>query len=265
MPGEKNHEIVILGAGRLATHLGTALCKNGLKILQVYNRTAEKGEKLANRTGASFTNDILGITVNADYYIMAVADSVIREMSAELRLKDKLVVHTSGTMEMDVLGPISSQTGVFYPVQTFSQNRRVDFRKIPVCIEGNSKVAEEQLILLAKKLTPHVYCLDGEKRRLLHLGAVFTSNFANHLFAVTEELLRSHDIPFLLLEPLIMQTARNVRYEHLDRFQTGPAARGDREVIEEHRKLLADHPDYLAIYNLITENIIRQKSNYGKL
>ena len=211
-------KIVIIGAGRLATHLGLTFFKHGITIVQVFNRTHEKGRKLAGRIGADFTSDIGQLNLNADLYVLAVADSVLEELASRLKLKDKLVVHTSGTIKMDVLSPISENIGVLYPVQTFSQNRRIDFRTIPVCVESNSEKSLQQIADLARKLTKRVYFLDSDKRRLLHLAAVFSSNFTNLLYAVSEELLLTRDIPFDLLKPLILQTARNVRavsYTHL--------------------------------------------------
>jgi len=265
MPELKTHDIVIIGAGRLATHLGLAFYKQGLNIVQVYNRTSERGKKLAGRIGATFTADIHEITKDADLYILAVSDSVLEHLAAELRLKDKLVVHTSGTMGMDVLTPISANIGVFYPLQTFSPTRRIDFRKIPVCIEGNSGVSEQMLADLAGKITQRIYILSSDNRRFLHLGAVLASNFTNFIYTITEELLKEHEIPFNLLEPLILQTARNIKHGDLIQYQTGPAIRGDAKVLEKHHELLAAHPDYLEIYKLITKNIIKHKSLHGKL
>jgi predicted short-subunit dehydrogenase-like oxidoreductase (DUF2520 family) len=258
-------KIVIIGAGRLASHLGLAFFNQGLKIIQVCNRSPENGKRLADRVGASFTDDIGGIISHADLYMLAVSDSVLAELASRLYLKDRLVVHASGTMDMAVLSPISANIGVFYPVQTFSQNRRIDFRKIPICIEGNSKATEQQLADLAKKLTQKVHYLGSEKRQVLHLGAVFAANFTNFMYSVTEELLRYHEIPLSLLGPLVLQTARNIEQGNLFQCQTGPAVRGDIKVLEMHRELLSDHPDYLEIYNLITKNIIKYKSLHGKL
>jgi predicted short-subunit dehydrogenase-like oxidoreductase (DUF2520 family) len=261
----KIQKIVLLGAGRLATHLGRAFFNHGMTVVQVYNRTPETGKRLAGRMGATFTSDIHEIKPDADLYLLAVSDSILESLAISFRLNGKLVVHTSGTMAMDVLAPISSDIGVFYPVQTFSQHRRIDFRKVPVCVEGNSPGAEQALADLAKQLTQSVCFLSSEKRRLLHLAAVYASNFTNFLYAVSEDLILAHDIPFDLLKPLISQTSRNVRHGNLMQFQTGPAMRGDGKVLEQHRELLSAYPDYLEIYDLITKNIIKYKSLHGKL
>ena len=262
--GEVN-EIVIIGAGRLAAHLGKAFLRQGMKVVQVYNRTPGRGRDLANRIGAGFTSEIPEIYLQADLYILAVSDSVLGELASRLTLKNGLVVHTSGTVEMDILSPISENIGVFYPVQTFSQNRRVNFQTIPVCIEGNSDSTLHTLSDFANKLTNRVYILDSDQRRLLHLAAVFSSNFTNLLYAVSEELLLEHDIPFELLKPLILQTSRNVIKGNLVQYQTGPAVREDTKVLEKHREMLSGHPDYLEIYNQMSKNIIKQKKTHGKL
>jgi predicted short-subunit dehydrogenase-like oxidoreductase (DUF2520 family) len=259
------HNIVVIGAGRLATHLCLAFFKHGLKVVQVYNRTPEKGKKLADRIGASFTDQIPEIVMNADLYILAVSDAVLDDFSSKLRLKDKLVVHTSGTLEMDVLTPISANIGVFYPLQTFSPGSRINFKNLPVCIEANSPGSARRLAGFAEKLTQSVHFLDSDKRRVLHLGAVLSANFTNFLYAVTEELMLSHEIPFELLWPLILQTAKNARHGNLAQSLTGPAVRGDIKVIEKHLELLSDHPDYMEIYKLITTNIIKHKSLHGQL
>jgi predicted short-subunit dehydrogenase-like oxidoreductase (DUF2520 family) len=261
----KIQEVVLIGAGRLATHLGLAFHKLGLKIIQVYNRTPQKGKLLANRVDASFTSDIAEINLTADLYILAVSDSVIEYLASRLNLRDRLIVHASGTMDMSILGSISVNIGVFYPVQTFAPNRKIDFRKIPICIEANSKLSEDRLSALAKQLTGSVYLLDTGHRRLLHLGAVFASNFTNFMYAVTEELLTAKGIPLILLEPLILQTAQNVKQGNLLHSQTGPAVRGDIKVLEKHHELLSEYPDYLEIYKLISDNIIKKSSLHGKL
>lgn len=263
MRADQIQKIVIIGAGRLATHLGLAFFQHGLKIVQVYNRTPEKGRKLAGRLGASYTDDLNELVLTADLYILAVSDSILEHLSSVLRLSAKLVVHTSGTMDMEVLKPISANIGVFYPLQTFSNSRKILFRNIPVCIEANSKGAELKLTDLAAKLSQRVYLLASDKRRVLHLGAVFVNNFTNFILAAGEELLLSHEIPFDLLEPLILQTTRHVKHGNLIQYQTGPAVRGDIKVLEKHRELLSDFPDYLEIYNLITENIIKHKTRHG--
>ncbi len=249
----------------MASHLGLALVGQGIKVVEVYNRTPGTGKNLADRLDARFIADINAITRTADLYVLAVADSAITTLIGSLRLKDKLVVHTSGAVEMEILSQVSENIGVFYPLQTFAACRETGFRGIPVCLEANTEQGKQQLEDLAKKLTDIVHFVDSGNRKLLHLAAVFAANFTNFMVTVAEDLCLAQGIPFELLKPLIRQTAENISHGNVFQHQTGPAYRGDHDVLANHRALLANHPDYLEIYNLISSNIIKYKTVHGKL
>ena len=265
MPERQIQEVVLIGAGNMATHLGLALVGQGIKVVEVYNRTPGTGKNLAVLLDANFISEVNAITRTADLYILAVADTAIATLIGSLRLNDKLVVHTSGAVEMEILSQVSENIGVFYPLQTFSVCRTTGFHGIPVCLEANTAQGRQQLEYLAKRLTDIVHFVDCANRKLLHLSAVFAANFTNFMVTVAEDLLLSQGIPFELLKPLIRQTAENISHGHVFQHQTGPAYRGDHEVLANHRALLANHPDYLEIYNLISSNIIKYKTVHGKL
>lgn len=258
-------EVVLIGAGNVASHLGMALVGQGIRVVELYNRTPARGRELAARLGAAFIPDTGSLTRTADLYIFAVADAAIAPLASMLKLEERLVVHTSGTMEMELLSHVSDSYGVFYPLQTFSTSRSAGFRGIPVCLEANTEPVRLQLEELARKLTDNVYFIDSEQRKLLHVAAVFASNFTNFMNAVAEDLLGSQGITFELLKPLIAQTADNVKHGHPFHFQTGPAYRGDEQVLSRHRELLKDHPGYLEIYDVISRNIIQYKTENEKL
>ncbi len=256
-------KIVILGAGNLGTHLGLEFFRQGIEILQVYNRTPESGKKLAAKIGAEYISDPGKISKKADLYILSVSDSVIGKMAKKISLKNKLIVHCSGTIPMEILKNTSLHYGVFYPLQTFSQGKPVRFRKIPVCVEANSGPAEERLLKLGNRISRNVQVVNGKQRRMLHLTAVFANNFTNFMYAVAEDLLQKYRIPFSFLVPLIRQTALNVSRGEAMKHQTGPAIREDYRVIAKHKQLLAQYPDYLEIYELLNENIIKYKKLHG--
>jgi predicted short-subunit dehydrogenase-like oxidoreductase (DUF2520 family) len=261
----KTRKIVLVGAGKVASQLSLALFRKGYEIMGVYNRTASKGLRLAKRLNAGYEPEIGRLTQMADLYIVAVSDSAIPEITGQLRVKDKLVAHTSGMLGMEILSQSSSNTGVFYPVQTFSGRSRVNFSKVPVCIEGNTENSARQLTEVARTITEIIHFPDHRQRQILHLSAVFASNFTNYMYSVAEEILLGHDLDFNLLKPLIQQTARNTRHNRIFQYQTGPAVRGDHPVIAQHRALLKDRPDLLEMYNVLTSNIIKQKILNGKL
>ncbi len=265
MKGKRIQDIVLIGAGNLATHLGLALVSHGFNVLQVCNRTPDKGRELALRVGAEFIAEPADLSPGADLYSLAVGDSPIGMVAKSLSLKNQLLVHTAGTIPMNILSAGSENYGVFYPLQTFSHERNIDFRTVPLCIEANSKISENQLLELAKSLSSKVQLLDGDQRKMLHLSAVFASNFTNFMQVIAADLLIENHLSFDLLKPLIRQTMQNVRQDHVFSHQTGPAFRGDHAVLEKHRELLAAHPGYLDIYNLISDNIIKYKTLHGKL
>jgi predicted short-subunit dehydrogenase-like oxidoreductase (DUF2520 family) len=263
MTAKKISNVVLVGAGNLAFHLAFALARGGIRILQIVNRTPQKGIKLAEKHGAAYTSDLKEIDRSADLYIIAVSDRAIPLIAENLRLDGKLVVHTSGSMEMDVLRAISQETGVLYPLQTFNEGRRITFRKIPLCIEAGNQANLRLLSDLADKLSLKVYQMDSSQRKVLHMAAVFACNFANFMYAISQDILAQNHLPFDIVRPLIEQTAKNAMHDNPFLLQTGPAIREDENVMREHLRLLAGNPDYGEIYNLISNNIIKHKKHNG--
>ncbi len=257
------NRIVILGAGRLANRLGIVFVRKGLEVIQVYDRTPGRGLALARKLGCAYAGHLQAIDTSADLYLVAVSDSAIATVAGGFKVPGKLVVHTSGTMGMEVLAPATENYGVFYPVQTFPAGRRGSLAGTPVCIEAAWSQSEELLAGLARQLSLNGVSLNGEKRGILHLAAVFASNYTHFMYVIAEDILREQGIPFSLLRPLIESTARNATGEHLIELQTGPAVRGDAEVLGRHRALLTAHPGYREMYDLITENIIQFKTRNG--
>ncbi|HYK77204.1 MAG TPA: DUF2520 domain-containing protein, partial [Daejeonella sp.] len=170
-------EIVLLGSGNVATHLGRAFKMAGQNIAQVWSRTPENAYELADSLGAKSVQNLAEITTKADLYILAVKDDAIREVAEKLSLQDQLVVHTSGSTDLDVLQGISERIGVFYPLQTFSKSKAVDFRQIPIAVEGNNREVALAIHAIADRLSERVIDLDSNQRRILHVGAVLACNF----------------------------------------------------------------------------------------
>ncbi|MEM9022672.1 MAG: DUF2520 domain-containing protein, partial [Bacteroidota bacterium] len=149
----------------------------------------------------------------------------------------------------------------FYPLQTFSVDRAVDFRTLPVCLEGSDHATAQWLENLAQGLTEQVHRVDSEQRQQLHLAAVFVCNFVNHMYAIGHELTAAHNLPFSLLQPLIEETAAKLRTGSPQAMQTGPARRGDTATMAAHLKLLEDHPVFQKIYNFVSNSIREQDGN----
>ncbi len=243
--------IVILGAGRVATHMVKALHKNGHKIDAVWSRTMESAQRLARVVDSSPVNDISVLPTDADAYIIAVKDSALQEVIAKATKgrEGSLFLHTAGSMPLSVFEGYAKNGGVFYPMQTFSMEREVDFRAIPLFIEG----ADARIRQLAESISEHVYELSSDDRKYLHLAAVFACNFANHCYTLAAEVLEKKGLPFDVMLPLVDETARKVHELHPKEAQTGPAIRGDKNVMAAQAALLDSRMQ--AIYNLMSESI----------
>ncbi|MEI6883449.1 MAG: DUF2520 domain-containing protein [Bacteroidota bacterium] len=262
---QKIKNIVIIGAGNMATHLALAFHRKEVNVTQIVSRSRLAGERLARKVKAGYNDDFAVAGLQADLFILAVSDSAIEEVSRNLKPDNRLVVHTSGSVDMQVLSGASSNIGVFYPLQTFSKDHRINFSNIPVCIEASSAENEEKLIQLARLISKKVQPLSSAQRKVLHMTAVFAGNFSSFMYTIAEDLLKKHDIPFSLLKPLISQTASLARHEDVFSRQTGPAVRGDSKTMEEHLEMLARHGVYMEIYDLISKSIIKHKRRNDEL
>ena len=246
--------IVFIGAGNLATNLAKALYRKGFRIVQVYSRTEESARELAQKVEAEYTTDLAEVNPYAKLYIVSLKDSAFAELLqgiVEGKREEALMVHTAGSIPMNVWEGHVPHYGVFYPMQTFSKQREVDFKEIPFFIEASSAEDAAFLKAIASTLSNRVYDADSEQRKSLHLAAVFTCNFTNHMYALAAELLKKYNLPFDVMLPLIDETARKVH----ELEQTGPAIRYDENVIGNHLRMLADDPAMQRLYELLSRSI----------
>lgn len=251
----RKYKFCFIGAGNVATHLSSELKECGHEILQVYSRTKESAKRLADNLQTGFTTSPELITKNADIYIVALKDSAVDQMLKQVEFGDKLLVHCSGSLAMSVLSKHAKNHGVFYPLQTFSKNRSVDFNSIPLFVEASSSDNLQILEELAHDISKSVTILDSEKRKSLHIAAVFACNFANHCYVLAAKYLESKELPFEILRPLILETANKVQKLHPKEAQTGPAIRFDENIINTHINELKETPDLQELYNSISKSI----------
>ena len=210
---------------------------------------------LARKINADYTVEASAITKSADIYFVALKDSALYDVLSGFDFQNKLVVHTSGSLPLSALKSFSENTGVIYPFQTFSKNREIDFTEIPVFIEANYPENENILKLIAQKISKKVSVLNSEKRKSLHIAAVFACNFVNHFYTLAAGYLEAQDIPFDVLHPLIEETARKVQEMPPKEAQTGPAVRFDENIINDHLQQLEQFPELKALYNSISKSI----------
>jgi predicted short-subunit dehydrogenase-like oxidoreductase (DUF2520 family) len=249
------HKIVIIGAGNVATQLGLALKKSKQTIVQVYSKHQTSASVLAKSLKCKYTNSPETIDTTADIYIIAVNDDAIATVVKQLKLKDKIIVHTSGSVEMEILKPASKNYGVFYPLQTFSKKNKADFTTIPICIESNNINTFNTLQALAKSISNNVQKINSEQRKVIHLAAVFACNFSNHLYTIASTILASTNLSLDILKPLIEETAAKIKNNLPAEVQTGPAVRDDKKTMDKHLKMLSDKKEYQQLYKLMSKSI----------
>lgn len=251
--------IAFIGAGNLATNLAAELYKKGFRLVQVYSRTENSARTLAEAVEASYTTCLNEIVTDAQLYIVSLKDDAFLELLPDMveGRRGALWVHTAGSIPVEVWKGKAERYGVFYPMQTFSKFRLVDFHEIPIFVESNSEADTRFLKDIASVLSERVYDATSEERQSLHLAAVFACNFSNHMYALAARLLSKYNLPFEVMLPLIDETACKVHTMSPQVAQTGPAVRYDRQVINKHLDMLADEPEMQQIYRLLSEDIHR--------
>jgi len=249
----------IIGSGNVATHLiANMLCENDIFIQKIYARRPYTLEGMIE--SSKITGRIEDLKP-ADITIISISDDYISEISSKIPFTNQLVVHTSGSSDISVIDSKNRQ-GVLYPLQTFSKTKKINFRNIPICIE-TAKISD--LIILKKLagiLSNKVYMINSEQRRSMHVAAVFSSNFVNHMYHIANEICQEKNIPFEILMPLIQETSQKIKTLSPKDAQTGPAKRQDKKTILRHLESIND-PIRKEIYTLLTNSII--KNNVSKL
>jgi len=252
---------VLLGAGNVASHLGPALKAAGYKILQVYSRTDSSARQLALKLEAVPLVRAGDVISDADFYFVALSDSAFAEVLPQIKIKNGLLVHCSGSQPLSVLSPFATRTGVLYPLQTFSKSREVDFFQVPLLIEADSEKNLKALEIVAGKLSETVHVADSGQRQALHVAAVFACNFVNHLYVLAEGILNEKQLPFSLIKPLIQETAGKALEIGPINAQTGPAVRYDLNILEKHLEYLSRNPELQELYKTFSKGIFELSKN----
>ena len=255
------YDIAIIGSGNVAWHLSQALENAGHNIHSVYDRKLNRAKDLvAKLYNAEATDSLDFSSSRAAIFIVAIKDGAIREVAENMVLpsQDAIVVHTSGSVSIEVLGYTLQHYGCLYPLQSFVKSRQVDFKQIPFFIEASNGNTKDVLTRVAKSITKKVAYFDSKQRKALHVSGVFASNFVNHVLTIAKQVATKHKIDFQLLAPLIVETVNKSLELGPENAQTGPAARGDLEVLEEHLTFLEDNEALQNIYKSLTQHILDQ-------
>lgn len=248
--------ISIIGTGNVATNLIFSLHSRNISVDYIYARTqTTENKSIAKQVGATLVTEMQLNSPLSDLYIIATTDSAIEEIAASLSNKQAFMVHTAGSVGIDVFKEYSNNYGVFYPFQTFRKEKPVDFTDIPICLEANTPENLEKLFLLAKKLSNNIHFMSSNQRKHLHLSGVFVSNFTNHMVHIAYKLLENNNIDTQLMQPLIQETFQKLEKMHPAQAQTGPALRNDTNVLNLHLELLKNTPNLEKIYRFVSNSI----------
>jgi predicted short-subunit dehydrogenase-like oxidoreductase (DUF2520 family) len=249
-------KVVIVGAGNVATVLGSIIHTAGHEIVQVLAREQNKAKNLAALFNSTSGSIITTPYADADIYILAISDNALAHLDQYKTLGKRLVVHTAGSVSMETLKELSTNYGVIYPLQSLSKNVE-QIPEIPLMIDGNSDYVKNTLELFAKSVTSNVTFANDEERLKYHIAAVIVSNFTNHLYALAEEFCEQEHISFEVLLPLIEETYSRVKTQSPKAVQTGPALREDIDTMGKHLRALTSHPDLKYLYLKLSESILK--------
>ena len=253
--------ISFIGAGRVAYHLAKALGSQH-QIVQICSRTFENAEWISLQVQAQAISNFENINADIDLMIIAVSDQSIKSVIEQISpfLKDVCIVHTSGSTHLNVLAKTHDKCGVFYPLQTFSLEREIDWKNTPLFIEATNKKDLGNLLHLANSLSNKVYSYDSEQRLSLHLAAVFACNFSNYCYDMAKQIVDAKHVDFSLLYPLIQETANKALMNNPKDMQTGPAMRGDENIIQMHTNMLMQdqRADLKSVYQLLSQQILER-------
>lgn len=256
-------KVSFIGSGNLAWHLAPALDNAGFTVKEVYSRNPKHAEALTGRLYQAEVKSNLDFSTSAStVFVIATSDDAIEEVATEIILPDEaFLLHTSGSQPLRVLEFAAiDNIGSFYPLQTFSKGKRVDFKTVPIFLESNNEETEKIMMALANSISNQVRKIGSEEREALHIAAVFASNFANHMLTLSKEILEKNNLSFDLLKPLINETINKSLTLGPENAQTGPAMRSDLKILDRHVEFLQNDENLAEIYKLISQNIIDRYS-----
>ena len=251
--------VSFIGSGNLAWHLAPALDNMGYVVREVYSQNPNHAEALTERLYQAEVKATLDFsTSDSKVFIMAVRDDAISDIAREIILpEDAILVHTSGSQPITELQFAATQNlGVFYPLQTFSKSKKVDFKEVPIFIESYTEEAEKTLMQIAHSISKEVRKIGSEERKALHVAAVFASNFSNHMLTIAKEIMQQNSLNYEWLKPLINETINKSMYLGPDQAQTGPAKRADLDILDNHLEFLREQQPIAEIYKVISQHII---------
>ncbi len=246
----------IIGTGNIACFLGNRLVTGQHHCAGVYSRNPTAAAALAEALLADKSGTIEDVTdEDADICFLAVSDGAIKEVARQLTFDNTVLVHTAGAVAIESIAPAASHAAVLWPVYSILKNNLPDHRDIPCAWEASTDKARRYVLETGHAVTDVLFEAKYEQRKWLHLSAVISNNFINHLMAICEQVCTDNNLPFSTLMPIIEQTFERIKHTSPLHAQTGPAIRRDSTTIDRQMALLEKHPQWQKVYEAITASI----------
>ena len=256
-PDHQVKTISFVGAGNVGWHLAIALKNAGFRIEFIFSRNQERAHELAARTGAMTVRRLDQVASWPDLLILCFPDDALPEIAMQLNNTPSLVVHTAGSASISVLEGCRGGYGVMYPLQTFTRERRMDYRAIPFLLEADSDISREKLEFVVSKISGNFRSADSRLRLKIHVAAVFACNFSNHMVSLAWKLLTADGVDPEILQPLLDETREKQKQMSPMEAQTGPARRNDKGTMQRHLDLLREHPELQDIYEILSRSLLK--------
>ncbi len=245
----------IIGTGNIAWFFGNRLMTARHHCVGVYSRNKDAAHKLAEALLADKFGSIADIEDGeADICILAVSDTAINTVAAQLSFQQTMLLHSAGAVDLDSI-TTTKDYAVLWPVYSILKNNLPNHRNIPCAWEASSEKAKKCVLAMGHAISDVLFEAKYEQRKWLHLSAVISNNFINHLLAISEQICADNDLPFSVLLPIIEQTFDRVKNSSARQLQTGPAIRHDNNTVDKQIRLLQDHPQWQKVYKAITGSI----------
>ena len=251
-------KITFIGSGNVASQLARAFDLAGHRINQVISRNEAEGKELAKKYAAYFDINPEKVYDDSDFIFLTVPDRAIEQVIRQIKAEGPVFMHCAGSCSLNSISLNKKRTGVFYPLQTLTKGRIIDFYKVPVFIEASDMDTFQKIWDLADSVSNTVKQLDSEKRLYLHLAAVFANNFTNHMLSQSEIVMKLKDLPLAWLQPLVEETVKKAFELGPRNSQTGPAVRNDELTMEKHLEMLDSNEELKHLYALISNDIAKK-------
>jgi predicted short-subunit dehydrogenase-like oxidoreductase (DUF2520 family) len=255
--------VSFIGSGNLATHLATALDNTDFPVREVFSPNIKNAKALVEKLYEAKAVPSLDFSSSrSKIFIIAVPDDEIRGVIEQLIIPaNAILLHTSGSQPISLFGYApTNNTGVFYPLQTFTKEKKVDWREIPIFIESENPETEKVMLSMANAISKKIIKITSAQRKALHVAAVFASNFTNHMLTLANDIASNNKIDFNYLKPLIVETINKSLSIGPENAQTGPAKRGDLEVLDNHMQFLEYDQTLSEIYRIVSQHILDRYS-----